>query len=101
MYESDIDDHKFQHHGEIVFPDTFNTRKPAVITVARIGGTPECAEDSTFCEDIDTYPYDQLKDVLPDTIDNSVIHFFGTDEAPPEIANRWEMYVGNVVMVCT
>lgn len=96
VYEADIEDRDYQHHnvhGDIIFPDSYEqTRKKntsPVTSVVRLGTTPICAEDSTFCEDIDTYPYEQVKNALSDWEEETMPDVFGADEAPTEIiANR-------------
>lgn len=96
VYEADIEDHDYQHqnaHGDIIFPDSYErTRKKntsSVTPLVRLGTTPVCAEDSTFCEDIDTYPYEQVKNALADWEEETMMDVFGADEAPTEIiANR-------------
>ncbi|CAG9818071.1 unnamed protein product [Phaedon cochleariae] len=68
---------------DIIFPDSFEL---IFEPLPKIDGAPKCADDSTFCENIDSYPYHHLKDVLQK---NTLYkELFGTDEAPVEISNR-------------
>lgn len=73
-----------ESNQQIIFPDSYELlSKP----ISRIETTPPCANGLSFCEDIDSYPYDQLKTVLQKKPAEK--DFFGVDEAPSEIiANR-------------
>ncbi|KAJ8933676.1 hypothetical protein NQ318_009963 [Aromia moschata] len=69
---------------DIVFPDTFEVYFEPV---QRIDGPPRCAEDGTFCENFDAYPYLHLKGVLQkQEVDKEF--FFGEDEIPVELEKR-------------
>ncbi|KAF2882704.1 hypothetical protein ILUMI_23437 [Ignelater luminosus] len=69
---------------QIIFPDSYELlNKP----IGRIEKTPPCANGLSFCEDIDSYPYDHLRTVLQKKPAEKT--FFGVDEAPETIANRF------------
>ncbi|XP_066261578.1 protein spaetzle-like isoform X2 [Euwallacea similis] len=51
-----------------------------------ISRSPKCAGDLPYCEEAEAYPYSHIKRILQGNL--ALRSLFGTDEAPPEIANR-------------
>lgn len=51
----------------------------------KIDGPPKCADNLPFCENVETYPYHHLQQVL--NTNNVYKDLFGVDEVP-QLANR-------------
>lgn len=70
---------------DIIFPDSFeNLFDP----ISKVDAMPQCAGGSLFCEDVSTYPYQQIRDTLRRTKVNSDLFFDDEIVLPKEIANR-------------
>lgn len=66
---------KFPGSSEVIFTPITPMKEP-----------PKCAADNTFCESIETYPYQHLKELLRKS--NVPKALFGVDEASDEVTNR-------------
>ncbi|XP_060527098.1 protein spaetzle-like isoform X2 [Cylas formicarius] len=66
----------------ILFPDSLE----AMQLLQRVDGPPKCANGLTFCESIDEYPENRLKEILVQDQVPKIL--FGEDQAPNDIVNR-------------
>lgn len=62
-------------HQDFLFPDSQELTEPS-----------SCTTGKPFCETLENYPYDHLKNVLRHT--PALDMFFGQDETPPDFTNR-------------
>lgn len=69
--------------GDIVFPDESEEN---TFPEVNLNTPPNCAKGSTFCEDFDSYPYDELQSLLRRSVDPKI--FFGDEDGADELNNR-------------
>lgn len=78
-----LDNQGLSEDQDIVFPESDEV---VFETVPRLKPDPKCAKGTTFCEKVERYPHEHLKDVLRQL--QGLDGFFGEESAPDELTNR-------------
>lgn len=68
---------------EIVFPDSSEI---IFEVIPKINKEPKCAKGSTYCEELESYPHNILKDAVKRI--HNYEDFFAEDSSPYEFTNR-------------